>query len=108
MAIAEPAARAGALKPVKVDVERFEDQGYLLIDDIFDPVRDLDPVVAEYAAQLDQVATEWHAKGIVESTYADLPFAERFAHILNDAGPEGRQGREAHRLSVDSRPARRA
>ena len=37
----------------KVDLERFREQGYLVVEGIFDPVADLDPVVAEYSALLD-------------------------------------------------------
>ena len=55
----------------RVDVQRFHDEGYLLIEDVFDPVRDLDPVVAEYEAKLDRVATQWAADGTIASTYAD-------------------------------------
>jgi hypothetical protein len=72
-----------------VDVGQFEDQGYVLIEDLLDPVRDLDPVAREYEAVLDRVAAEWRAEGKIASTYADLPFTQRFAHILNDAGPAG-------------------
>jgi len=75
--------------PARVDVERFEDEGYLLIDDIFDPVRDLDPVVHEYTAKLDRVASEWHAAGKLPSTFSDLPFTQRFARILNAMGSAG-------------------
>ena len=51
--------------------------------------RDLDPVVAEYEAKLDRVATQWAADGTIASTYDDLPFTQRFARILNDAGNPG-------------------
>jgi len=74
---------------IQVDRERFEREGYLVIEEVFDPTRDLDPVVQEYAARLDQMAVDWYAAGPGNSAYADLPFAERFAHVLNDAGPEG-------------------
>jgi phytanoyl-CoA hydroxylase len=73
----------------RVDVERFNDQGYIILEDVFDPERDLDPVVREYGEVLDRVTAEWVAEGKIRSTYANLPFAERFAHVLNDAGPEG-------------------
>ena len=73
----------------RVDVQRFHDEGYLLIEDVFDPIRDLDPVVAEYEAKLDRVATQWAADGTIASTYADLPFTQRFARILNDTGNPG-------------------
>lgn len=73
----------------RVDLDRFDDQGYIILEDVFDPERDLDPVVSEYSAVLDRVTAEWMAEGKIRSTYADLPFAERFAHVLNDAGPAG-------------------
>jgi ectoine hydroxylase-related dioxygenase (phytanoyl-CoA dioxygenase family) len=72
-----------------VDRERFEREGYLVLDDVFDPAADLDPVVEEYAAELQAMAVDWHAQGLIDSEYADLPFAERFAHVLNDIGPDG-------------------
>jgi len=78
-----------SVAPARLDVRQFEDQGFLLIEDLLDPERDLDPVVQEYTAQLDRVAAEWHATGKIASTYSGLPFAQRFAHVLNDAGPDG-------------------
>jgi ectoine hydroxylase-related dioxygenase (phytanoyl-CoA dioxygenase family) len=74
---------------VQVNHEQFEQEGYLVIDDVFDPVADLDPVVREYAALLEELTHDWKTQGLIDSTYADLPFAERFAHVLNDMGPEG-------------------
>jgi ectoine hydroxylase-related dioxygenase (phytanoyl-CoA dioxygenase family) len=74
---------------IRVDRERFEREGYVVIDDVFDPVADLDPVVHEYAVRLDEMATQWHGQGLIESTYSELPFGERFAHVLNDIGPDG-------------------
>ena len=72
-----------------VDTERFREEGYLLVEDLLDPARDLDPVVREYEATLDRVAAEWRAAGTIASDYAGLPFAERFGRVLNDAGPAG-------------------
>src|SRR5262245_44302617 len=74
---------------IRVDRERFAEEGFLLVEDVFDPESDLDPVVEEYAARLDELTADWSARGLIESTYADLPFDERFAHVLNDMGPEG-------------------
>jgi ectoine hydroxylase-related dioxygenase (phytanoyl-CoA dioxygenase family) len=73
----------------RVDRERFEREGYLVIDDIFDPVADLDPVVQEYHQRLDEMARAWHASELIDSAYSDLPFGERFARVLNDTGPDG-------------------
>src|SRR5438105_1966971 len=78
-----------ASSAVRVDRGTFEREGYLVIENVFDPAADLDPVVDEYAARLDELAREWHAHGLIGSEYADLPFAERFGHVLNDIGPDG-------------------
>src|SRR5207248_1170121 len=42
--------------PIRVDREAFERDGYVVIENVFDPAPDLDPVVQEYAAQLDELA----------------------------------------------------
>ncbi len=73
----------------RVDVDRFAEQGYILVEDLLHPRDVLDPVVREYEAVLDRVAAEWHAAGTIDSAYAGLPFAQRFAHVLNAAGPAG-------------------
>ncbi|HEY8745165.1 MAG TPA: phytanoyl-CoA dioxygenase family protein [Chloroflexota bacterium] len=54
---------------LNVDLERFHEQGYLAIDDVLDPARDLDPVVAEYTALL----TSPRLLNAVEQFIADLP-----------------------------------
>jgi phytanoyl-CoA hydroxylase len=74
---------------IRVDRERFERDGYLVIENVFDPAADLDPVVREYDRQLDEIAADWHARELIDSTYEGLPFSERFGHVLNYAGPEG-------------------
>jgi ectoine hydroxylase-related dioxygenase (phytanoyl-CoA dioxygenase family) len=74
-----------------VDLERFREQGYLVVDGVLDVAHDLDPVVAEYAALLDELAARWYAEGKLTSTYAELPFTERLARVLAERGPEGYQ-----------------
>jgi len=74
---------------LSVDRELFDHAGYVVIEDVFDPATDLDPVVDEYANLLDEMASRWYAQGLIDSTYATLPFAERFGHVLNDIGPDG-------------------
>jgi hypothetical protein len=78
-----------ATPAIRVDRERFEREGFLVIEDVFDPVTDLDPIVREYTARLDGLATDWHASGVIDSLSSDLPFAERFVQVLNGTGPEG-------------------
>jgi hypothetical protein len=69
----------------RVDVDKFEQQGYLIIENVLDPKEDLDPVVAEYEALLDRLVERWHGEGKLPSSYADLPFAQRFARVIAEA-----------------------
>jgi phytanoyl-CoA hydroxylase len=41
--------------------------------------------VNEYTALLDDLTHRWHADGWLPSTFADLPFAQRFARVLREA-----------------------
>jgi hypothetical protein len=77
--------------PVRVDVDRFNSEGYLVVEDIFDIEQDLQPVMAEYMNQLEDLVRQWQADGSLSSSYADLPFAERMAHVLQEKGPAGYQ-----------------
>jgi hypothetical protein len=72
----------------RVDLDRFQEQGYLIVENALDPAVDLDPVVAEYSALLDGLAERWCATGLIPSTFSDLPFTERFARIVAAAPRE--------------------
>ena len=76
---------------VRLDVERFQEEGYLVVEDVLDVEQDLDPVVAEYMALLDDLAARWHAEGQIAAAYADLPFPQRLARILTERGRGGYQ-----------------
>jgi hypothetical protein len=67
-----------------VDLERFGEQGYLVIEDVLDVADDLDPVVAEYEALLDELAARWYGEGKLGATFAGLPFGQRFAQVLRE------------------------
>ena len=69
----------------RIDLDTFQEQGFLVVENVLEPERDLDPVVAEYAALLDDLTQGWHADGKLASTFGDLPFAQRFARVLNEA-----------------------
>jgi phytanoyl-CoA hydroxylase len=74
----------------RVDVDRFYEQGYLIVEDVLDPAEDLDPVVREYEGVLDSLCERWVADGTIRSAHRDLPFAQRFAVVLNEAGPDAK------------------
>ena len=74
----------GSLSPEQV--KRFDEQGYLLVENVLDPETDLDPIIAEYDGVLDRLADELYAAGDIESKYEDLPFGKRLSQIVIDTG----------------------
>jgi len=67
-------------------LEHFEDQGYLVVEDLIDVAEYLDPMVEEYQGLLDQLANRLYAEGKLPSTYADLPFGRRLTQVYADTG----------------------
>jgi len=66
--------------------QQFEDEGFVLVDDVLDPEREIAGVLAEYADALDEIAREFHARGAIDSIYADLPFTERLVRVSEASG----------------------
>lgn len=54
----------------------FEENGYLVVEDVLDQKRVLDPVRAEYAALLDRLYDGWHAEGKLPPP-GDMDFFEK-------------------------------
>ena len=67
-------------------VEQFQREGYLLVENMFDPVADIDPIIAEYAGVLDSLADKLYAQGAISSTHAELPFGQRLIEIYKESG----------------------
>ena len=67
-------------------LEHFDAHGYLVVEGLLDPVRDLDPVIREYEGVLDRLAHNLHAEGHIGSAYADLPFEERLIRVYAESG----------------------
>ena len=67
-------------------VEQFRTEGYLVVENLLDPARDLDPVIAEYEGVLDRLANELYEAGAISSTFADLPFSERLVAVYRESG----------------------
>ena len=69
-------------------LEQFAQQGYLVVEDVLDPARDLAPIMAEYDEVLDRVARSLHAAGSIATTYSDLPFDARLIAIMKETKRE--------------------
>jgi len=66
--------------------EFFNQQGYLVVENLIDVVEYLDPLLDEYAERLDHLAEDLHAAGKLASTYDDLPFGRRLTRIYAETG----------------------
>jgi phytanoyl-CoA hydroxylase len=67
-------------------VEQFQREGYLLVENLFDPIADIDPIIEEYHGVLDRLADQLYAQGKLSSTHADLPFSQRLIEIYKESG----------------------
>lgn len=65
-------------------LEQFEREGYLVVEDVFDVDRDLAPVVAEYKNVLDRVVNDLYDAGRLSSRYETLEFSDRFTQVCVD------------------------
>ena len=63
------------------DLEKFDEQGYLVARDVLDPDQDLAPVFTEYEEVLDRIARMWYDRGKISDTFEGLPFNERLVKI---------------------------
>jgi phytanoyl-CoA hydroxylase len=67
-------------------VAQFEEQGYLVVEQLLDPVADLDPIIEEYKGVLNRLAEDLYEQGQITSLYEELPFGERLIRIYQESG----------------------
>jgi phytanoyl-CoA hydroxylase len=72
---------AGSRPLTEAELDRFTHDGYLVVEDVLDPERDLAPVWQEYEDVLDQVVTQLHRAGRLDSQYHELEFGDRFTQV---------------------------
>jgi ectoine hydroxylase-related dioxygenase (phytanoyl-CoA dioxygenase family) len=73
-----PGTTARHLSPEQL--EEFDTEGYLVVEDVFDEAR-LDAVAEEVTAVIDCEARQLVADGVLSSTYEGYPFTSRLTHI---------------------------
>lgn len=66
--------------------ESLETDGYVLIEDVFDPERDFEPVIRDFAKTLDRLAGKLVADGAIDHDYGNLPFRARLIEICRVTG----------------------
>lgn len=67
-------------------IQQLEEQGYVVVDGVLDPERDLQPILDEYESVLDEAARDLRAQGLLSTTHADLPFKERLIRVTRESG----------------------
>ena len=67
-------------------LRHFEEEGYLVVENVLERGRDIAPVMAEYEEVLDGIAGSLAGEGVVSSTHRDSPFAERLIQICIESG----------------------
>lgn len=70
----------------KEQLRQFEDDGYLVVENVLEPESDIEPLMTEYMGVLDGLARSLYAEGAITSTYDDLPFADRLTQICAESG----------------------
>jgi len=61
-------------------------EGYLVVEDVLDPLQDLQPVLREYEEVLDGIARTLYAAGAIRALYRDLPFTDLLIQICRESG----------------------
>ena len=64
-------------------VEQFNEEGYLIVEGALED-GDLDPVIEEYEAHIDQRSRELLAEGKISELHQDAPFDKRLALISRE------------------------
>jgi phytanoyl-CoA hydroxylase len=68
----------------QAQIDAFHSEGYLIIDDAF-PADDLEPLIAEFSASVEQNASRALTQGLITDTCPTEPFATRLARIIESA-----------------------
>lgn len=69
----------------QTQLEAFHQDGYLVVENVF-LSEDLDPLIADFDALIDDIARQLYTEGKIADLYADQPFARRIASITKAAG----------------------
>jgi hypothetical protein len=66
-------------------LEQFDRDGYLVVENVLDQDQDLAPLFAEYSSILDGIVDGLVADGTLSSRYDDLPFGDRLVQVCMES-----------------------
>lgn len=67
-------------------LEQFDRDGYLVVENVLDPHVDIAALFAEYTTILDGIVDSLVAEGVLRSRYDHLPFTERLIQVCMESG----------------------
>lgn len=62
----------------------YDKDGFVVVEDIFDPEVDFEDLIEDYSEVLDGIARRWHAEGKISSDFAGQPFETRLINIMSE------------------------
>lgn len=75
--------------------DEFDRNGYVVVENLLDDERDLQPILDDFAALLDRLSTRWYGEGKLPSTFSDLPFTRRAGAVISRISTE-----DSHHLDI--------
>ncbi len=66
--------------------QQFEEEGYLVVEDVLDPREDVQPVLDEYDGVLDGIVSSLLEEGALSSDHKGLPFVDRLVAVCEESG----------------------
>ena len=75
----------------------YEEEGYVVLEGALTK-EDLEPIIQDYTAVVDEKARELHSEGKIENLYADEPFESRMARVAEEARDD--QGSKLGNLDI--------
>lgn len=68
--------------------EKFKQDGFVVVERLFDFDQDLQPILDDYSTLLDKLANRWYAEGKLPSPYQGLNFMKRAREVIARIGHE--------------------
>jgi phytanoyl-CoA hydroxylase len=66
-------------------LSQFNDQGFVVIKNVFNLERDLKPLISDYSNLIDDLADRLYAEGRLTSSFRELPFGERIVKLISES-----------------------
>ena len=66
----------------ETQLEQFNREGFLVVEDIYDKERDFGPIMAEYSELLGSLCEQWYSERRLPSAFQELSFSDKFTEVV--------------------------